>query len=311
MQLFKIAVLLTGLLSTLKAITMEKFNGIYAASLTPLHTDGTCDYDAYADHCKDLIAQGCSGVVLFGTTGEGPSFSVVERQEGIQAIVERGVDPKKIIVSVGCPSIEDTVKLTEAALSAKCAAVLMMPPYFFKNVSDQGIISFYREVIQKVNNPDLKVFLYHIPQFSGVRISLDVIRTLSGEFPNTVIGMKESEGNFELVMAILNEFPHFQLLVGNETMIADAVSLGAAGGVSGIANICPQLICSLYKGKERQHEIEAFMGILKGHHFIPATKSVLEQKKGAPWSLLRPPLAPLTSEQKLKFTEEFQKLGVN
>ncbi len=289
----------------------EKFTGIYAASLTPLKADLTCDYDAYADHCKDLIAQGCSGVVLFGTTGEGSSFSVAERQEGIQAIIDRGVDPQNIIVSVGCPSVEDTVRLTQTALLAKCAAVLMMPPYFFKNVSDAGIIAFYREVIQKVNNPDLKVFLYHIPQFSGVRISLDVIRTLHAEFPNTIIGMKESEGNFELVQAILKEFPHFQLLVGNETMIADAVSLGAVGGVSGIANICPQLICSLYKGKERQSEIEAFMKILASHHFIPATKSVLEQQKGASWSLLRPPLAPLTSEHKLHFNKEFQKLGVN
>ena len=289
----------------------EKFNGIYAASLTPLHADLTCDYDAYADHCKDLMAQGCSGVVLFGTTGEGSSFSVAERQKGIQAIVDRDVDPQKIIVSVGCPSIEDTVQLTQTALLAKCSAVLMMPPYFFKNVSDAGIIAFYREVIQKVNNPDLKIFLYHIPQFSGVRISLDVIRTLHAEFPKTIIGMKESEGNLELVRAILKEFPHFQLLVGNETMIADAVSLGAVGAVSGIANICPQLICSLYKGKERQSKIEAFMGILGSHHFISATKSILEQQKGVSWSFLRPPLAPLTSEHKLHFNKEFQKLGVN
>jgi 4-hydroxy-tetrahydrodipicolinate synthase len=311
MQLFKIAILLTGLLSTLKGFTMEKFTGIYAASLTPFHANGACDYEAYAAHCKDLMAQGCSGVVLFGTTGEGPSFTVAERQEGIQAMIERGVDPKKSIVSVGCPSIEDTVKLTQSALSAKCAAVLMMPPYFFKNVSDAGIIAFYREVIQKVNNPDLKIFLYHIPQYSGVRISLDIIRTLHGEFPNTVIGMKESEGNFELVQAVLKEFPHFQLLVGNEAMIAEAVSLGAAGAVSGIANICPQLICSLYNGKDRQHEIEAFKKILKNYPFIPAVKSIMEQKKGAPWSLMRPPLAPLTSEQKLQFAEAFQTLGVN
>ncbi len=94
----------------------EKFNGIYAAALTPLYADLTCDYDAYADHCKDLIAQGCSGVVLFGTTGEGSSFSVAERQKGIEAVIDRGVDPQKIIVSVGCPSIEDTVQLTQSAL---------------------------------------------------------------------------------------------------------------------------------------------------------------------------------------------------
>jgi 4-hydroxy-tetrahydrodipicolinate synthase len=290
---------------------MEKFTGIYAASLTPLHADQTCDYDVYADHCKNLLKQGCSGIVVFGTTGEGPSFTLAERQEGIQALVERGIDPKKIIVSVGCPSIQDTVTLTQVALSAKCAAVLMMPPYFFKDVSDAGTIAFYREVIQKVNSPDLKIFLYHIPQFSGVRISLDVIRTLQREFPATVIGMKESEGNFELIAAILKEFPQFQLLVGNETMIADAVSLGAAGGVSGIANICPQLICSLYQSKERQPEIQAFMRILKNYPFISAAKSIMQQKKGTAWNTLRPPLAPLDSDEKLHFIEEFQKLGAS
>jgi 4-hydroxy-tetrahydrodipicolinate synthase len=290
---------------------MQHFNGIYAATLTPLHANGSCDYDACADHCKELIAQGCSGIVLFGTTGEGPSFTVGERQEGIQAMIERGVDSKKIIVSVGCPSIEDTIALTRSALTAKCAAVLMMPPFFFKNVSDAGIISFYRKVIQKVNNPDLKIFLYHIPQYSGVRISLDVIQALHTEFPSTVIGVKESEGNFELVQTVLDKFPHFQLLVGKESMIAEAVSLGATGAISGLANICPQLICSLYNGNERQSEIEALMRILKGYPFIPATKSIMEQKKGASWSLMRPPLAPLTSEQKLHFIEEFQKLGVN
>ncbi|HUD01603.1 MAG TPA: dihydrodipicolinate synthase family protein [Rhabdochlamydiaceae bacterium] len=306
MQPYKLAVLLIGLLSTLKAITMEKFTGIYAASLTPLHADLSCDYDAYAVHCKELIEQGCSGVVLFGTTGEGPSFSVAERQEGIQALVERGVDPKKIIVSVGCPSVEDTITLTQAALAAKCAAVLMTPPYFFKNVSDAGIIAFYREVIRKVNNPDLKIFLYHIPQFSGVRISLDVIRTLHEEFPTTVIGMKESEGNFELTSAVLKQFPNLQLLVGSEKMIADAVSLGATGGISGIANICPQLICSLYKSKERQPEIEALSAVLKNYPFIPAIKSLLAQKKGSSWNMLRPPLVPLSSNESIRFAEDVQ-----
>lgn len=308
MRLFKIALLLTGLLTTLKVISMEKFNGIYAASLSPLKSDLSCDYDAYADHCKDLIRQGCSGVVLFGTTGEGPSFTAAEREEGIQALVERGIDPKKIIVSVGCPSVEDTVQLTEAALRAKCAAVLMLPPYFFKNISDEGVVDFYRQVIQRVNNPELKIFLYHIPQFSGVRISLEVIRKLHTEFPTTVIGIKESEGNIELVKAVLKEFPDFQVLVGNETMIAEAVSLGAAGGVSGIANICPKLICSLYQSTARQPEIEILKEVLKDYAFIPAAKIILELKKGAAWMRLRPPLTPLASDRKESFIEEFQKL---
>ncbi len=309
MRHYKLALLLIGLLSTLKAITMEKFTGIYAATLTPLHADLTCDYDAHASHCKDLLEQGCKGVVLYGTTGEGSSFSLAEKQAGIGALIDRGVDPKTIIVSVGSSSIEDTVKLTQAALSYKCAAVLMMPPYFFKNVSDAGIIAFYREVIQRVNNPDLKIFLYHIPQFSGVPISLEVIRALREEFPTTVIGMKESEGNFELIQSILKQFPDFQLLVGSEKLIAAAVSLGANGGISGIASFCPKLICSLYQGNERQSEIEALSAILKNYPFVAACKTVLEQKKGSSWHALRPPLVPLSSEESLSFSQQFQSLG--
>jgi 4-hydroxy-tetrahydrodipicolinate synthase len=281
------------------------FTGIYAASLTPLHEDLSCDYDSLSEHCKKLIEQGCSGVVLFGTTGEGASFTLAERQQGIKAVIERGVDPQKILVSVGCPSIPDTVALTQTALECRCAAVLMTPPYFFKNLSDEGIIAFYREVIQRVNNPDLKIFLYHIPQFSGAKINLNVIAALREEFPETVIGIKESEGNFELTQAILKQFPGFKVMVGNEKQIAPAVKLGASGGVSGIANICPQLICSLYKNGDRQSEIEGLSAALKDYFFIPAFKSVLGAQ-GPQWNRVRPPLVPLSTKESSSFSEQFR-----
>lgn len=283
-------------------------NGIYAASLTPLKSDLTCDTEAHAQHCKDLIEQGCKGVVLFGTTGEGPSFPALQRIQSLHAIIERGLDPKKIILSVGCPSVEDTVQLAQAAAIAGCAAVLMMPPYFYKNISDEGVIAFYREVIRKVHHPALKIILYHYPQLSGVPINLNVVRALQKEFPTTVIGMKESEGNFELMQAILKEFSQFKVFVGNETMIADAISIGAAGAICGIANISPQLVCSLVESKKRQPEIERVKAILKNYSFIPAAKAFLQQKKGAFWALVRAPLISLTEEEKSHFITEFENI---
>lgn len=265
------------------------FHGIYAAALTPLHADLTCDYDTLAAHCKYLIGAGCTGIVAFGTTGEGPSFSVAERIHGIQVLIEKGIDPKKIIVNVGCPSIQDTIELTKASL--KCAAVLMMPPYFFKNVTDVGIIAFYREVIRQVNHLDLKIFLYHYPQLSGVPITLDIIKALREEFPSTVIGIKESEGNFKLITDILKEFPGFLVFAGKEKLVAPAVEKGAAGGINGIANLCPKLMCDLYKSSKWQSEIEQVSALFEDLPFIPACKMLLEKKTGLPWDRLRPPLS--------------------
>ena len=273
----------------------EAFQGIYAAALTPLHEDLSCDHEAHAAHCKHLIEEGCSGVVPFGTTGEGPSFNVAERRQGIQALIERGIDPQKIIVSVGCPSIEDTVELTKASLH--CAAVLMMPPYFFKNITDAGVIAFYREVIRRVNDPRLKIFLYHFPMLSGVPISLEVIRVLRAEFPSLIVGIKESEGNVKFIGDILQEFPGFRVFPGKETLLAAAVKLGAAGGINGVANLCPQLLCDLYQSNARQSEIEQISALFQGVPFIPACKILLEKKTGYPWNRLRPPLVSLREEQ--------------
>jgi 4-hydroxy-tetrahydrodipicolinate synthase len=291
----------------------EPFTGIYAASATPLMADLSCDYDMMAQHCKKLIEEGCNGVVLFGTTGEGPSFSLAERQKAVQALIERGLDPQKTIVSVGGSSIEETVALTKTALSLQCSTVLMMPPYFFKKVSDEGISAFYREVIQRVNDPNLKIPLYHIPQFSGVPITLELIENLREEFPDTVIGIKESEGNWNLTQAILKRFPGFKVFVGNEQHIAAAVSHGASGGISGVANIAPKLICALYEnGKDekkpnRDTEIEVLLALIKKHFFIPAVKSILENQ--APqWRSVRPPLVALTDEQAQELQEGFQAL---
>lgn len=289
----------------------SSLNGIYAASLTPLKADLTCDTEVHAQHCNDLIKQGCSGVVLFGTAGEGPSFPTFQRIQSMHAILERGLDPKKMILSVGCPSVEETVQLAQAAAAAGSAAVLMMPPYFYKNISDEGVIAFYRDVIRKVNHPALKILLYHYPQLSGVYINLNVVRALQREFPTTVIGMKESEGNFELIQAILKEFPQFKVFVGNETMISDAVAMGAVGAICGIANICPQLVCSLIESKKRQPEIERVKSILKNYAFIPAAKALLQQKKGASWNLVRPPLVSLLGEEKHHLITEFEKLGAD
>lgn len=275
----------------------QPFSGVYAAALTPVNEDLRCHTQELENHCQDLIRRGCRGVVLFGTTGEGTSFSVDERANILKQVIELGVDPQKIILGISCCATEDVIKLISVAMDLGCAAVLVAPPFFFKHVDDAGVIAFYRQIIQSVDRSALRLLLYHIPQFSGVPITLNIIRVLQQEFPDSVIGIKESEGNLSFTKQILSEFSDFKLFVGNELQIAVAVQLGAAGGISGIANAYPELITSLYDGGD-QERVQRIVESLTKYPIFSAIKSVVTSQKGAAWHFVRPPLVPLDETQR-------------
>jgi len=285
------------------------FNGIYAPVLTPMHDDFSCNYEELVKHCNDLMQRGCSGVVLFGTTGEGTSFSVDEREKTIKKVIELGINPQKIIIAISCCAIDDAVVLTTLAKNQKCAAVLIVPPFFYNKVDDSGVIEFYRKIIQKTNHPDLKILLYHIPQYSGVPITINIIKKLREEFPNNVIGIKESEGNLSFAKEVLSTFPGFKVFVGNELHISETVQLGGAGAICGIVNAFPELICSLYEyGKDQQKSnkneiVQNIVRSIKKYPSLPSIKNIVEKQKGTAWHVLRPPLIPLNEEQSYALTE--------
>jgi 4-hydroxy-tetrahydrodipicolinate synthase len=205
-------------------------------------------------------------------------------------------------------------KLASVAMEHHCAAVLIAPPFFYKKVDDSGVIAFYRKVIQKIHHPDLKILLYHIPQYSGVPITLNIIKTLREEFPNVVIGIKESEGNLSLTREILSTFSDFQVFAGNELQLSEAVQAGAAGGILGIVNAYPELFCSLYEfGRDQQKPnnnemAQNIVRSLKNYPRLAAIKNIVEKQKGTAWHTLRPPLIPLDKEQSRDLTEVLSKL---
>lgn len=283
--------------------------GIYAAALTPLNTDLSCNSKLLAAHSFDLIERGCKGVVLFGTTGEGPSFSVNERLEVLESVIAAGLDPKKVILGNGSSGISDTVELSRAALKHGCAAMLIAPSSFFKNIKDEGVIAFYREIIQRVANPELRIILYHIPQNSGVPITLRVIEELRKEFPDIVVGIKESEGNIDFSKAVIDAFPGFKVYVGNERHIIEVTRYGGSGSICGIANLYPELICSLFEQEgTNPAELEAVFTALKGYVFIPAAKALMEARNGSNWRWVRPTLIPLDLVQSKAFVTSLQEL---
>lgn len=287
------------LFSILQVVGMMAYgieNGVYVAALTPLHPDLRCNNELLTKHCLQLLERGCKGVVLFGTTGEGPSFSVEERKCALKKVISSGLDPKKIIVGNGSSCLQDTVDLALAALENGCLACLIAPPSFFKNVTEEGVLSFYREVIQRVSDPRLQVILYHIPQYSGVPISINIVKTLCAEFPNTIVGIKDSEGNLSFVKEILKTVPQCKVFVGNEKQIPLAVGYGASGTICGMANLWPELICSVYETGNIS-ELEQVSSVLENRPFIPSCKALLSDSKNPTWNLVRPPLIPLSLEE--------------
>lgn len=294
--------------------SINDISGVYGAVLTPMHADYSIHYQALIDHCHDLIKRGCQGVVLFGTTGEGSSFSVDERIEALKHLVNQGVDPKKIILGISCTAIKDVLKLVATSLELGCAAVLVVPPFFYKRVEDSGIVKFYAEIIKAIASPNLKILLYHIPQYSGVPITLNIIKSLTSSFPNNVIGLKESEGSLFFVKEILSAFPNFKLFLGNELHISKGVQLGATGSICGVVNAFPELICSLYEhGKDSakpNHNEKASLIIqtIRNYPIFPAIKSILEYQKGAAWHILRPPLDNLEPEQRRGLIQNLEKI---
>lgn len=294
--MIKLVLFLFSILQVANIMAYDIENGVYVASLTPLHSDLSCNHELLTEHCLQLIERGCKGVVLFGTTGEGPSFSLEEKKYTLKKAISNGLDSKKIIVANGSSCLQDTVDLALAALENDCLACLIAPPCFFKNVTDEGVISFYREIIQRVSDSRLKVILYHIPQYSGVPISLNVIKSLFEEFPNTVVGIKESEGNLSLVQEILKAVPQFKVFVGKETHIPLAVSYGASGSICGMANLWPELLCSVYE-KGDISKLEQVSTIFKNSPFIASCKAILSDGQNPNWNLVRPPLVSLNSEK--------------
>jgi 4-hydroxy-tetrahydrodipicolinate synthase len=264
--------------------------GIYAATLTPIDADFQCNADALADHCLELLSRGCKGVVLFGTTGEGCSFTTQEKKRVIQEVVSKGLESQKIIIASGSACLQDTIDLSKFALQHKCLASLIVPPSFFKHVTEEGILAFYREAIRPF--PQLPVILYHIPQFSGVPLTLNIVKTLCREFPN-IIGLKESEGNLSFTKSILENVPDVQVFVGMERQIPEAVSYGASGAICGMANIWPEVICKAYETGDAT-EVESLSEPLRTLPFIPYFKKLLAAEKGHHWQRVVPPLSPLT-----------------
>ncbi len=279
--------------------------GVWPAMLTPLRADLSIDTERLAAHAQRLIAAGCPGVTLFGTTGEGPSFAVAERQQALEALLAHGVPAQRVLVHTSCSALPETVALTRHATALGVHGCLVLPPFFFKGVSDVGVLDAYRHVFDACRDLPLRVVLYHIPQVAGVAVNAEVIAELLRLYPDRIIGLKDSgcqrQGSLAYARALM---PPIQVWVGNETDIPEMAQQGTAGAVSGVANMFPGLVGRLVTGREPAAvqadlaRVQGFLGLIGGYTMIPAFKGVMAViDNDLSWLPVRAPLLALSPDE--------------
>jgi 4-hydroxy-tetrahydrodipicolinate synthase len=276
--------------------------GVLAPVLTPFDRDLEPDPDRFLRHCRALLDDGCSGLAPFGTTSEANSLSVDERERLLEGMLASGIPAAKLIPGTGCCALPDSVRLSRVAARAGCAGVLMLPPFYYKNVGEEALFRSYAEVIDRVADDGLRVYLYHIPQVSQVGIGLRVIERLLSRYPRAVAGIKDSSGDFENTRAMLRTLPKsFEIFVGSEKFLLANLREGGAGCITATANVNASAIARAFRERteERQREIDAVRAAYEKLPMIPALKETLARRTGdASWRSVRPPLLELTAEQR-------------
>lgn len=283
---------------------------LFVPAITPFAEDLSVDTGRFVGNCKALLSAGAHGLAPFGTTSEANSLTLAERMAALEALVEGGVVPASLIPGTGCCAIGDSVALGKHATELGCRGVLVLPPFYYKNVPEDGVFDAYARMIEGVADDRLRVYLYHIPQMSGVAITLGLIERLATAFPGVIAGLKDSSGQWENTRAVIEAFPDLETYSASESLIPDNAAAGGAGCISASANVNPagirRLIDALGTGAEAgcHAQVSAVRSIFEGLPLIPAIKAaVAAQRDDAGFAIVRPPFVATGPEHRQKIDE--------
>ena len=291
----------------------QPLRGLFAAVLTPIRDDGSLDTALLSSHAASLLSRGCHGVSLFGTTGEGPAFTVDERMEGLEAVLRGGVARETLLPATGCAALPDTLRLTRHALDKGCSTILLMPPFFFKDLGDDDVFAFFAKVIEEINETRLRLYLYNFPAVTGVRISPAVIARLLGRYPDVIAGVKDSSGDWDYMQCIRQTCPELALFTGWEVLLPKLLAIGGVGNISGIANVTPELLRDLYDRKPVAEDDKVLQGVERMVETVtslpvtPALKSLACDLYDIPsWKRVRVPYQALETSRAAALLSEFK-----
>jgi 4-hydroxy-tetrahydrodipicolinate synthase len=291
--------------------------GVLSPVVTPFNTDYTPDPERLVHQCKWLLANDV-GLAVFGTNSEANSLAAPERMELLEHLVAAGVDPARMMPGTGACALTDSVRLSAHAVELGCAGVLMLPPFYYKGVSDEGLYRNFSEIIQRVGDARLRLYLYHIPPVAQVGISLALIERLLKGYPGTIAGIKDSSGDWANTQAMLDRFAPqgFDVFAGSETFLLATMRNGGKGCISATANVNPAAIAALYRqwrgadAEGMQAGLDRIRAIFQKYPMIPALKQAIAHWSGEErWRTVRPPLVELTSAQSASLVAELEAAG--
>ncbi len=291
-------------------------DGVFTAVLTPLNDDLSIDHDALAAHCRWLLANGGDGIVVLGTTGEANSFTVDERLETIERIVESDLPTNRMMIGTGCCAFPDTVRLTKFAVERGVGGILMLPPFYYKQVDENGLVRYFDLVINGVNDERLKIYLYNFPKLSGIGFSASFARRLAGEFPGVVVGMKDSSGDWDHMAEIIREIPGFKIYAGTEKLLLPILRAGGAGCISATTNATIGMAAGLFKNwrtgqaDNLQEQLSAVRSAFEGYPFTAALKQMFFEWTNNPqWLNIRPPNSLIEAKELKMLSDRLLSLG--
>ncbi|MEX2397601.1 MAG: dihydrodipicolinate synthase family protein [Balneolales bacterium] len=288
---------------------MRQLEGIFPAAATPINQDGSPDSPTLVSHCKALLKDGCDGIALLGSTGEANSFGISERQNILEQVVAGGIDPNQLIPGTAQSNVTDTVTLTRLAVDMGVRAVVLLPPFYYKGVTDEGLYRAFSEVIDKVANSQLKIILYHIPHLSGIGISQALINRLKSAYPNTIVGVKDSSGDLENMRQTLNQCPDISVLAGADPLMLPLLKMGGSGCITATSNLLPgdlRFVFDNWNNSDMEREVEAsqrricsWRELTNSYTQLPTVKAMLAKKRNKEsWMLVRPPFVELTEVER-------------
>ncbi|MCR8725648.1 dihydrodipicolinate synthase family protein [Frigidibacter sp. ROC022] len=294
--------------------------GVHCAAATPVTADGTPDLGLFAAHCRALLDEGCHGIAMLGTTGEANSLGLGQRKALVEAAIAGGVPAATLLPGTSAPSVADTVELTAHAVAAGAKGCVLLPPYYYKGVSDEGLFRFYADVIEGVGESRLKVVLYHIPQVTQVPISHALIERLLAAFPGTVCGIKDSSGDLENMKQMCERFPTLGVLAGADPLMLPVLGFGGAGCITATSNLRADALRVVWEGwqdparaeevQAAQARIDAWRNLSNSHAQLPTIKTMLARSRGdMGWLNVLPPLVELPEAARETVWAEMARLG--
>jgi 4-hydroxy-tetrahydrodipicolinate synthase len=289
---------------------------LVAAVATPVTQDYRPDRILLAQRCQSLVASGCDGIALFGTTGEGGEFSGRDRMATLEALLEHTIDAQRLIISAGASAIADVVELAAHATRAGVAGVLVMPPSLYRNgITDEGLFRFYASIVERVGNPGLKLYLYHFPAICGAWITPALVRRLSERYSGMIAGIKDSGGDLGYTDGLLRRFSHLAVMTGTEIHVPHVLGGGGRGTICGLANVVPRLMRAMMDASDLLSQrrflprLIAVDNLLSRGSFIAAVKAIIANVEGAhSWRRVVPPSSELSLFDERRLVSDFMTL---